>query len=496
MAIYRSSDSLSRCDPNLYSSMFDVRKRSDIKHHPVSATPSIHKDTIEISRDKLKEEALSRLRHTSKYVIAQNSFMRIGKYLFLAIAFPPYFVLYGLPKWVVVEGIPAIFSMCVWMWKKVHHQTQKHVEAGTKKVVQIVQFVQRLAQVLIQPIVHLALEIRQGILRMREHTLQFFKRIIRRTQAALKLPLRLTESFKQLQKRMTNIREKWSQQVQTLAVRMQEGIQWIKETPQVFLGWGQAQLQHLRQQAVSLGTQWKIHFKHSHQFAQRATGWIYQQFKNVKGNFKSGVIPLVNFYRHQLQPHWQQLKEACKRKGRQTRDFFHQKHQRALVFLQEQQEKLKRLSSLVFIQYLMAHPWMGKLPLRLQNWLKKLFSRPACRTICEGGIKVYAFVAGCLLRSASLGLQFLSKGASQTIQSCDWLRVSVKRMRQKVLHFLKRGIEIFRKGMLYALYYSLLFITMAFILLIWGVRFLGKCMGSIISHLWYKKKFQLQDSQG
>jgi hypothetical protein len=134
MAIYRASDSLSRCDPNQYSSIYDVRKRPDIKHEPVAATRPIHKDTIEISRDKLKEEALNRLRHTSKYMIAQNSFMRIGKYLFLAVALPPYFVIYGLPKWILVEGIPAIFSMSLWMWKKIQHRTQKQIEVANRKV--------------------------------------------------------------------------------------------------------------------------------------------------------------------------------------------------------------------------------------------------------------------------------------------------------------------------------------------------------------------------
>ena len=90
MVIKRSSDSLSRCDPSLYSNIYDVRKHPDVKHTvKATATQPTHRDTIEISRDKLKEEALNRVRHTSRFVIAQHGFMRVGRYLFLAVAFPP-----------------------------------------------------------------------------------------------------------------------------------------------------------------------------------------------------------------------------------------------------------------------------------------------------------------------------------------------------------------------------------------------------------------------
>ena len=87
--------------------------------------------------------------------------MRIGKYLFLAVAFPPYFVVYGLPKWILVEGIPSIVSMFVWMWKKVQNPVQKQLESRSQKIGEIVGFIQKLGQLLIQPLVHVAVEIRE-----------------------------------------------------------------------------------------------------------------------------------------------------------------------------------------------------------------------------------------------------------------------------------------------------------------------------------------------
>lgn len=488
MAIYRASDSLSRCDPHLYSNIYDVRKRPDIKHESTTATQPIHKDTIEISRDKLKEEALNRLRHTSKYVIAQNGFMRIGKYLFLAIAFPPYFVLYGLPKWVLVEGIPALFSVNSWIWRKVLHKTNKQVEAGKQKIIQMMHFMQRLTQALIQPIIHLALEIRQSIRRMREQVLQFVKEKMGKAKAILTLPGRkLIEKNKQMRRRLSQIKEKLSQQVEQVSIRMQEGIQWIKERPQVFLGWGQAQFQNLNQQVLSWRFQWKARLETSQQFAQQGTDWVAKKFRDGKNWLKQECAPLIDFYQQQLQPRWQKLTKSCKGKWQQTRDFFHQKHQRALAFLQAKQEKLKHLSSSHLLKSLISHPWMAKLPSHFQYWLKMCLSHPITRAVCDGIVKTYAFSARMLLQTAILGLQMLSQGAAWSLKSCNLLRRFVKIAGQNIAQALNMGHRACRKGALYALYYYLLLTVMILILCVWGLRYLRHCMRSLTL------KFSLKD---
>lgn len=298
MAINRPSDSMSRCDPSLYSNIYDVRKRSDIKHEPIYATQPTHKDTIEISRDKLKEEALSRLRHTSKYVIIQNSFARIGKYLFIAIAFPPYFILYGLPKWIIVEGLPAILSMYMWVWKKVQQKTKNRFDAGIHKVVQLTQFMQKMAQhVLIQPIIRVILEFRQRILRMRENIHQTFKQIYEKSKKIFNLPgVKVSEGLKRLQIKLAQVRKSLQQQVETVATRVQESFQWIKQSPLLFLGWGQTQIQKFNEQAVSWRNSWKQRIQTSQQMAQRTTNWISKQYKQGLEKFKRTCEPLTSFF--------------------------------------------------------------------------------------------------------------------------------------------------------------------------------------------------------
>lgn len=489
MAIYRASDSLSRCDPNQYSSMYDVRKRPDIKHEPVAATRPIHKDTIEISRDKLKEEALNRLRHTSKYMIAQNSFMRIGKYLFLAVALPPYFVIYGLPKWILVEGLPVIFSMSVWMWKKVQHRTQKQIEAANRKVVQMVQLVQNTVQVLMQPLVHLALQIRQSIRRFRDRALRRFKTIVVRVKQAFHLPkMNLTQGLQRVHKRLLSLREKWANRAQKVGIGIQQGIQWIKESPQAIYGWGQIQFQRLNQQVSSLGLQWKNRSHTPHELAQRATDSVSKGFKWGFEGFKKQFTPLVQFYQEQWLPKWHKLREACKGRWLQTRDFFQHKHQRALAFLQVMQEKLKRVTSDRVLQYLLSHPWMRKLPDHFQVWLKKCLSHPVVRAICDTGVKCYTLSVNALLEGAKFALRIVGQGSALVIKYCNLVRSTIKIASQSVISVLKVVQRTLSKSAFYVLFYFLLFLTIALILLIWSVRLLGNYTSSLFSHFSMKKQ--------
>jgi hypothetical protein len=490
MVIHRTSDSLSRCDPSLYSNIYDVRKRSDIKHQPISATQPIHKDTIEISHDKLKEEALNRLRHTTKYVIAQNSFMRIGKYLFLAVAFPPYLMLYGLPKWILVEGLPALFSTFIWMWKKVQQKTQKHIDAGSNKVVQMMQFMQKMAQnVLIQPIVRLALEIRQKIQRMREHAHQFFNQIMERVKTILPLPrfIRVKESAQYLQKKLLQTRKKINDQAQIVTARLQESIQWIKHTPQIILNWGQAQWQLLGKPALSWGRiQWKKRFQTSQQLAERTTNWISNQLKHALGSFKRRLEPFGTFYRQKILPQWNKFKEGCKSKWQQTRDFFHHKHQKALVFVQDKQEKVKHLSYQHLLDRFLSQVWMDKLPSNLQAWLKKWLSHPIVYSICDRIIKIYASCTHLILRASSQVLQLLSRATRLVFKTYQSLQIRVKIFSTKILNILESVRKVSHKFVFYGIYYSLLCVMITAILFVWGVRALGELMTSLISKLSFK----------
>lgn len=468
MAIRRSSDSLSRCDPTLYSNIYDVRKRPDLKPSAVSAAP---KDTIEISREKLKKEALAHLRQPGKYLIAYNSFMRVGKYLFLAIAFPPYLMLYGLPKWIILEGFPVIFSFPMWMWRKVKQKTEKQVETSVSKVTQMIQWMRKMGtNLLIQPVVRLTFEIRRRIQRMREQTFHFLGQIIARARSTLHKPsLAVKETFKRLSNQLSRLKEKFIQQTEIIAVQLQK-IQWIKETPQMILGWGQSQIQRFHSYTTAWGNQWNKRFDTSQKFAHRATQWVANQSREVVTSLKQRLAPFVTFYQRQLQPRWQKFKDKWKQAG----DFFHRKHQKALSYLQNKQERLKNLSHHHFMSRLLS-----KLPFRLQLLLKKWLSHPVCRAIFENGVKIYAFLARNFWGILSRLLQLLSAGVKMVAKITSLVKVYLqigKRVSSSILQIM---LHTCRKLALYTLYYFLLGMVMATILMIWGFRSLDHLLHSL-----------------
>jgi hypothetical protein len=488
MAVKGTSDSLSRCDPTLYSNIYHVRKNPDVKIQPVFVNKSISKDTLEISHDKLKEEALNRLRHTTKYTISQNSFMRIGKYLFLAIAFPPFLMLYGLPKWILVEGLPAIFSMSIWMWKTVKQKSQKQVDTFTHKVVQLMQFIQQIAQrLLIQPIVGLTLEIQQRIRRTREQVRQLFQNIKRRTTVALAKPsLKISEKFKQIQHKLSHVKEKIGRQAQTVAAQFHEALQWIQKSPQVFLGWGQMQVQRLNERALSLSARWNKSIQTSQQVAQQTTHWISHQCLRSWGKIKGSFDPLISLYRQEILPQWIKLKEACKGKWQQTRDFFHQKHQKALTALQRKQEKLKNLSYLNAVDRLFGRVWVNKLPLSFQKWLKKWLYHSFIRAFCDQMIKIYILFAYYFIQAARHVLKALSKGTAFVFRAQHKLRLLIVYATQKGAVFLKLGLRALRLAAFNTIYYSLLGTMIVAILSFWGMRLLADLTGKLtqrISHM-------------
>jgi hypothetical protein len=472
MELNRPSDSMSRCDPNLYSNIYHVRKNPDIKPQPIHATQSAKTDTIEISRDKLKEEALSRLRHTTKYVIAQSSFMRIGKYLFLAIAFPPYLIFYGLPKWVIIQAIPAIFSLPVLMWKKVRDKTQKQIENVKSKIVHSLQYIRHIAQVFVRPVVRLSLEISRQIHRMREQALLFFKR----AKEAINSPhLKAKEGFKRLQQRLSQFRENIANRTESMAVRLQESIQWIQNSPQVFLGWWLNQFQRMRALTVSSKPSWNKKFQASHHLARETIDRISNQMKKGLQSVKRHFAPFIAFSQQRLKQ-LQKLKGACKTRWRLIRDFFQKNHQKALVFLQKKQKKLKQLTFEHFARRLLSHVWIKKLPLHLQKLVKKLLSHPFIRLICEGGIKVYSFLGRSLLWSLSQPLKVLSFGMRIISKTGEFFRNYMTMGWQKILHVLSICYKTCRKYALYTLYYFLLSTMIASILCVWGIRYLADSM--------------------
>lgn len=129
MPIFRAPDSLARSEVNPYSASF-VHSTHHTAKKAIS-TPS--SDTIEFSKRRVEQEALKTLRHTKQFLIAIPGFVRIGKYLFAGLSFPPYLLLYKLPKLLLISGhhvftlvlAPPIQRMMAWSKKKTEQLSAK-----------------------------------------------------------------------------------------------------------------------------------------------------------------------------------------------------------------------------------------------------------------------------------------------------------------------------------------------------------------------------------
>lgn len=501
MAIRHTSDSLNRCDPNSYSNFYDARKRVEIRQEPVMATQPINKDTLEISRDQLKKEALNRLRHTSKYMIFQTGFMRVGKYLFLAVAFPPYFVIYGMPKWILVRGLPAIMSICVTVAEKVKQKVKKRIEVVQLKVRQAVLSMQQLAQRLIRPIVRLALDIGQAFHRMRQTVQTVVKQFVLQIKNRLKKVNQVKSLFKRSAEKMGRLSKRFHERIQDSKRVIQEWttnqlnhlktpLHWISQIPQ----WGGVQLQRLSAPLERVGQKWKGKLNVSRAVAHSGTEWLVKQAEHGKQIVMRGLTPLKRVYQQILLPITRQVFSFLRGQKQQAKKFFEQKRQRALQLLQQGQEKLKRVSYQQVIEWLYSISRFASWPALLQLIIQKVMGNYFSQWLFKGSFKIGTSCLVVVLKGVGLLIKQLSQVTQFFQTGIDKLVRSIHSAISLVAHWVGSGIGIGNKGVKKSVYGSLLFMIMLSIVCAWGFQLLGELMQKLSKAIPYKStKMAVQD---
>jgi hypothetical protein len=79
-------------------------------------------------------------------------------------------------------------------------------------------------------------------------------------------------------------------------------------------------------------------------------------------------------------------------------------------------------------------------------------------------------------------------GSALIIKGCNLVQSTITIAGQSVLSVLKVGQKTLRKSAFYALFYFLLFLTIAFILMIWGMRLLGNYTSSLFLNFSLKRR--------
>lgn len=101
-------DSLARSEPP--SMLFDTIRNPNAPSVPPQKVV-MSPDTIESTQSKLNKEMIARFQGQGKVLSHDNyvAVVQVGKYMFLAVMLPPYLLLYGLPKWFMLNMLPNMY---------------------------------------------------------------------------------------------------------------------------------------------------------------------------------------------------------------------------------------------------------------------------------------------------------------------------------------------------------------------------------------------------
>jgi hypothetical protein len=376
LAINRTSDSLSRCDPGAYSHLYDVTRKALLKPDQIHAPASVSKDTIEISRHQLKKEALNRLRHKSKFTILQVGFIRIGKYLFVALAFPPYLLVVGLPKWVFGNLILPLMSWMKQSTVKLKQKVKKPITRIFQKILYKLQQSRLFVQRLMRPLIH-------SIYTFNTRLKNFFKLVKNPLQLLPKMP---HLDFSTLNKRLAATQKKLAFYQEKIGSQLKITLNHIKQLPE----WLETILKPQWLQAASqLGTQLKTNQQKSYQQAQQKVAQVgralTQVFQGIKQPFSFINQQVKNFIRPLLQSLYSKLRQ----KGAQAKEFSQKRQQQASDFFNRQQEKLKNISYVSLINRLLISRSIRWFSLDFQQRLKKWLVQPFMLKLGQAIVKIY-----------------------------------------------------------------------------------------------------------
>lgn len=113
-------DSISRCS---HDNSYQNRDFQSTHSHNRSQTSGIFgKDKIESSEDKMEREALKKICGSNAHLINRSFVIlgQVGKFTFLVVMLPSYLFLYQVPKWLLLEAFPQLFSSTVKIAQKLN----------------------------------------------------------------------------------------------------------------------------------------------------------------------------------------------------------------------------------------------------------------------------------------------------------------------------------------------------------------------------------------
>jgi len=484
MAINRSQDSMSRCDPESYDNIYQVDKHRDIKstHTQVGK----YADTIERSAST---EAMNRLQRPSENMVFQPSvlFRRIGKVVFLTVAMPPYFLLYGLPKWILTEGIQVLTVAMTWLANGLKEKAEKPLKIITQKLNLFVFLLQTFTKRLIKPVAELGIQLRQFFQSVAQRAIKSAQLIFAAPKKIIQKVLRMSQELvsrvmENFQRGWVNTKEWTKNQALLFNSKVREGLNWLKIAPQVLSGWSSSKLKSLNSIQASWAKKLVSKFQTSSKAAQKCTDWVGKQLGVVGELFKKAGTPFASFYERFIKPLMHLFIKALKSGANKSGDFFNNRKKRLLLFLENCQSKIKAVTPQQALDKLLPSSFLAKLPLFIRKILIQLKENRVTLTLFRLGLQATRFTVVNLSLLAQKMIEGISTFASKAKNCFLVLKERIKFLSKGTRETFNSCAKKTKNGSKTGFHGSLVLICMAGILLAWGFEALGET-----STRWFSK---------
>lgn len=318
-------DSLSKC--TTYSNPYDTKSypiRTQ-QNGPSHLSTSFTKDVLEISEGKLKKDAQAHLDSaasripTGLYVVI----CKVGKYTFLALFIPPYFLLYTMPKWLFSVAAPAAF------------------EAVSRPIVRLAKMIKKAIETTIhsiwQPVMHFFQRVNAKIKQMTQLILSANRKAIKAFKSSLAAISRpFQEAFQRVFALLRKLRDfnPFSRMKQFSASFRQVVANVFNQSLESFDRFKQKIANRLKKnqewvlsKGALLFQNLKNTFQSSSQMANRAVAWLGQMakapfqaisrgYQGVKNRIKESVQPFKTMLSHQTE----RLQFFIKRSGQKFKE--------------------------------------------------------------------------------------------------------------------------------------------------------------------------------
>lgn len=477
MGINRFQNSLTSCrdNPEFYDDKYQLTRRPDLKSR--ESEESVFKDTIKRSAST---DALNLLQRPSENMIAQPNilFSRIGKYVFLTVAMPPYFLLYALPKWLLVEGFHLVVMSMSWLQNATVKHVKKPAQMMKQKVNQLVFFMQMFIKRMIQPIAALKIQLQQFFQKMmyrfgkiNEEMFSKLREILKKPSKSIKkLQNSLPYLSENLKKRFENAKNLIKTRALALNEKIVEGTNWMQQLPQLFLGWGNAPLQYLNTIQEKWTKKFAAKLKISSQAAQLCSDWVGKQLGKLNDFGKKILQPLGLVFKKTVKPIFHVIGKNFSSAFNKLSNFLNDRKKRSLEFLEKLQCKIKILTPQQVIDKLLPSSFLSKLPVFLRKLLLKIKENSLILSILNLGIKGIAFVVS----SSTKSLKGVSNMQTHIVDHFKLLSDKIKLTFDGILTSIHHAKSLVQKGCKNGLHGSLVVIFMAGILLKWGFESLSE----------------------